>query len=294
MKQEFLADETSTFKHYIYQNNAKAVPSAATMDVYKPGNTTKYIDGVTMDIAADGLLSYGLSADNNDVADENYKVVISYTLGGVVYKENVYYDVVLSILSMVIIDDDLLRELPQLQGQGRSHSGTSTAGSTTTMTDLELQKYPDDFWNGGTAYSATQDEEREITNFVSSTGVVTFDAFPADAATDEYILRRSYLREIERAFDKIKSRIIAMGKRPFLVLDPNDLYEVHVMLAVAEVCKGLATDRDSFHKELQLEYEEKYAELWKDLNFKYDFSEDSYLSGAEESAGNEAVRLVRG
>jgi hypothetical protein len=294
MKQEILADVGGTFKVYVYQDNLIAVPSAATMDVYKPGQTTKFLDGVTVTVNADGMLSYALSADNNDIPDENYKVVVTFTLDGTDYDRVFFYDVVLSKLEMVITDDDLIRELPLLAKNGRSYAGTSTAGSTTTMTDLALQQFIDNYWTGGMAYSATQDDEREITDFDQATGVVTFNAFASDAGTDDYILRRSFLREIENAFDKIKKKIRDKGKRPFLVLDAADLYEPHVLLAVAEICKGLATDRDSIFWDLWKDYQEQFENSFGSLTFKYDFSQDGFISGAEESESMGGVKLIRG
>src|SRR3989304_3867721 len=127
MRQQFLVDTAETFQTYVYENNRKSVPASATLTVYKPGSTEKLINAAVMTIGSDGLLSYGLTATHNDVADENYKAVISYVYNGVGYSITLFYDVVNSKLVKVITDDDIVNELPQLKDNG--WRGHRTAGS---------------------------------------------------------------------------------------------------------------------------------------------------------------------
>ena len=285
MRQQFLVDTTETFQTYVYENNRKVVPASATLTVYKPGSTDKLINAAAMTIGSDGLLSYGLTATHNDLADENYKAVISYVYNAVTYQVTLFYDVVNSKLVKVITDEDLVNELPQLKDNGWRVHGTADSGSTITLIDAELKRYEDDYFTGGLAYSLTKDETREITDFVSSTGTVTIAAFTSAIATDKYILTRSFTKEIQRAFEKIDELLYRSGKRAHLILDPYDLREVHILYAVAEVCKGLTNTGggDTFWRQMWKDYEEKAYAIFKSLDFKYDTSNDGYIAGSEKN-----------
>lgn len=288
MKQQFLKDTGGTFQTYIYDNNQKIIPTSATLTVYNPGSSVVLIDGVAMTVGGDGLLSYAITAANNLTADENYKAVVAYVFNTVTYTTTLFYDVVRAKLHKVITDEDIIAELPQLKDNGWRVHGDADSGSTTTIVDAELTRFDDDYFTGGTATSLTRNEVRAITNFVGSTGTVTTPAFTGVIATDKYILTRSYESEINRAFEKIEAKVVQQGKRPHLILDPCDLREVHIYTTVAEICKGNASEAAAIWWEFWQEYEKKAHFAFKDLNFKYDESEDGIIVKKEED-----VRMTR-
>jgi hypothetical protein len=72
-----------------------------------------------------------------------------------------------------------------------------------------------------------------------------------------------------------------MGKRPHLILDSSDLREVHILLSVAEVAKGLVTTQGGVWWELMLKYEKSGRDAFNALKFKYDSTVDGYLAGSE-------------
>ena len=295
MRQQFLADTAETSRTYVYENNRKVVPASATLTVYNPGSSDKLINAAAMTIGSDGLLSYGLTATHNDVADENYKAVISYVYNATTYTITLFYDVVNSKLVKVITDDDIVNELPQLKDNGWRVHGTADSGSTATIVDVELKRYEDDYFTGGLAHSLTKDETREITDFVSSTGTATTTAFSSAIATDKYILTRSFTKEIQRAFEKIDELLYRSGKRAHLILDPYDLREVHICYAVAEVSKGLTIAGEAtFWWQMWKDYEAKAYAIFKSLNFKYDTSNDGYIAGSEEGKRIMFLRTGRG
>jgi enamine deaminase RidA (YjgF/YER057c/UK114 family) len=293
MRQQFIVKTPDILKTYIYKDNRPVVANSGTMTVYKPSSTEKLIDNAAMTVAADGLLSYSLTATHNDVAGENYKAVIAYVYNSTTYYLTLFYDVVNSILRKVITDEDIVNELPQLKDNGWKVHGTADSGSTTTIVDANLKRYPDDYFTGGLAYSIDKDEMQEITDFVSSTGTVTTVAFSGAIATDKYILTRSYTREIDRAFEKIDELLKRSGKRAHLILDPYDLREAHIMFSVAEVCKGLAIDSENLWWSLWKEYEKSGAEVLRTLEFKYDSSVDGYIAGSERDSVLSTVRAGR-
>ena len=294
MKQQFLVNTPDTFKTYIYENNRRVVPSSASITIYMPGGATKLVDAAAMTIAADGLLSYDLSASDNSAAGLDYKASIEYVLGGATNYATLFYDVVTSRLVKVITDEDLVNELPQLKDNGWRVYGKAEGGSATTIVDTSLERYDDDYFTGGLATILDRDETREITGFSSSGGTVTTKAFSTAVTTGErYVLTRSYSKEIQRAFEKIEERIIRMGRRPELVLDPYDLREVHIYFSVAEVCKGLVSAADTFWWEMWKEYEKKALEVFSGINFKYDSTGDGYISGGEKGSRVNVLRTSR-
>ena len=282
MKQQFLSDKTANFQVYIYSDNRKIIPASALITVYQPNSTTALFTSQAMSVGADGLLTYPLTVLHNDIADYNYRAVIEYVYNAATYYETCFYDVVRTRLAKVITDDDLINELPQLRKSAWVVHGTASSGSTTTIVDLNLKIYPDDFFTGGMATSLTRDEIREITDFVSSTGTITTAAFSGAIAVDKYMLSRAFSKEIQRAFEKLESMLTQAGRRPNSVLDSYDLREVHILLAVAEACKGLASEQDNLWWGLWQPDDKRAYAVFKDLNLKYDDSDDGVLSGGEE------------
>jgi len=294
MKQQFKVNTADTFRTYVFENNRRAVPSSAFLTIYRPGGGAKLVDNAVMTISADGLLSYSLNAAQNLDAGSNYKAEITYQLGSETFYATLFYDVVRSKLVKVITDEDIINELPQLKDNGWRVNGAANGGSSTTITDTELSRYADEYFTGGLATSLDKNETREITSFTSATGTAATTAFSSAIVSGErYFLCRSFGREIQRAFEKIEEKIIRLGKRPELILDPADLREVHIYYAVAEVCKGLVTDRETFWWDIWKDYERKGEVTFDSLRFKYDASGDGYIAGSEEGRSLKAVRTIR-
>jgi hypothetical protein len=293
-KQEFLIDTADTFRLEIWENSRQVVPTSATITVTKPNTTTEIVSAQAMVVESDGTLTYGLTAGNNDISDENYKAVISYVVSGNTFQAIAYYDIVKSILAPVITDDDILAELPSLTNNGYRVYGTATSGSTTTIVDEELSRYADDYFTGGIAVSLTQDEDREITDFVSSTGTATTTAFPSGVSTDKYMLIRSYQREIDRAFAKLVAKIQQKGRRHALILDSSDLKETHILMTVAEICKGFSMDNEDTWWALWTEYKNDATENFRAMKFKYDIDDNSILTTGEEDRTVRSITTARG
>ncbi|MCK4846099.1 MAG: hypothetical protein KAS88_00395 [Deltaproteobacteria bacterium] len=294
MNQQFLIDTADKFRTYIYADNICIVPSSATITIYKPGGDVLLVDSATMGVEADGLLTYELSALDNATVDRSYKSIITYIYDGETYYISIFYDVVHSRLTKVITDDDLVREFPQLKDAEWRVHGTADSGTTTTIVDEELKRYAEGYFTGGLAYSIDKDETREITDFVASSATVTVKAFGSAVISDKYILTRSFLREIERAFEKIEERLIAAGKRPELVLDSQDLRSLHIYASVAEVAKGLSSKVDDFWWTLWKEYDVKADRAFAVLPIKYDTSGDGYISSSEDGLHLGSIRTGRG
>lgn len=295
MRHQFIVDASSSFTTYVFEDNRKVVVTSALITVYKPNSSDKLVDGAAMTVAADGLLSYSLSAADNDIAGDGYKVLITYVRSAVTYYlPPQFYDVVISVLGKVIVDEDIIAELPQLNDKGLKIRGTAKSGSITTLVDTELKNYPDDYFTGGVAHSLVSDERRAITDFVQSTGTVTTAAFATAISTDKYILTRSFTKEIQRAFEKIENWILQKGRRAHLVLDSYDLREVHIALSVAEACKSFATASEGgLWWDLWDRFDKRAFSLFNSLDLKYDDNADGLISLSEEHR-RVKKRIVRG
>ncbi len=294
MKQQFRKNTAETFRTYVFENNRRVIPSTASITIYKPASSEKLVDAAVMTISSEGLLSYGLSAADNSQLGSSYKAEITYQLNAETFYATLFYDVVLSKLLKVITDEDIINELPQLKDNGWSVNGTASGGSASTILDVELTRYVDEYFTGGLAVSLDKGESREIISFVSATGSVSTAPFSAPIINGErYSLRRSFVREIQRAFEKIEEKLIRGGKRPELVLDPVDIREIHIYYSVAEVCKGFVTDRETFWWDIWKDYERRAEDAFASLSVKYDASGDGYISGAEADTRTRAGRTVR-
>lgn len=283
MKQQFLKDDAGILKTFIYKDNQIIIPASATITIFKPGSSTKIVEDQAMDVGSDGLLTFTVVAGNNDIADENYKTVITYTYNAEVKEYLLFYDVVRSILYITITDEDVISELPNIKNKGFKTMGTAKSGTTSTIVDSELQKHADDYFTGGLAYSIDKDEARLITNFESATGTVTTNVFTSAITTDKYILTRSFTKEISRAFEIIEDLLVRAGKRPHLILDSYDLREIHIYYAVAAICKGLAPESESVWWELMDKYEKKAYAMFKSITLKYDDDNDGIIQEDEEN-----------
>lgn len=283
MRQQFLLNTPDKFQTYIYESNRRLVPDAAFITIYTPGGRL-LAERAPMAIAGDGLLSYELGLEENSFAALNYKAVIEYARGLKTHFATLVYDVVRSRLGKVITDDDLWAELPQLRESNWGVRGIAESGSETAIIDSGLKKYGDDYFTGGTACLPARGETREVTGFTAASGTVTVEPFPAPVLSgDGYILSRSFGREIQRAFEKLEERLTRLGKRPHLVIDPYDLREAHILLSVAEACKGLAVDSKGLWWDFWKEYEGKADEAISEVTLKYDRTGDGFISGDERS-----------
>lgn len=88
----------------------------------------------------------------------------------------------------------------------------------------------------------------------------------------------SYQDYLDEAWARIESRLINTGKRPWLIMSPSALRDVHVYLTLALVFRDFATGGDgSAEWQMMVHYEALYADAWGELTFP----EASPTSGQE-------------
>lgn len=78
--------------------------------------------------------------------------------------------------------------------------------------------------------------------------------------------------QLDEAWLDIQRKLIAAGDRPFLVMEPSALYDVHLNRTLYRIFRALKTRMgvDSQYAELAAEYRDDYQDAWSALSFKYD------------------------
>jgi len=87
----------------------------------------------------------------------------------------------------------------------------------------------------------------------------------------------SYQDYLDEAWATLTNRITAQGKRPYLIIQPSALREVHLMLTLHMVFLDYATSAgdSSRYQALADHYMRAYTEAWNGLRFFYDESDEN-------------------
>jgi hypothetical protein len=126
MKQQFLKDTAGTIRLTVFHKNRALIPSAATVALYKENGTSVLQAPTTATISSTtGEMTYALTATHTANLGSNFKATWTYTVGPTTYQETQLFDVVRSILSIPITDDDLYKEMPSLMESNFQQSGTA-------------------------------------------------------------------------------------------------------------------------------------------------------------------------
>lgn len=311
---EILVDEAHTFTVHCYEGDQPVAldTSATKVEIQKAGSTEDLVaktnSGVTVGAGEDGStnnkISYTLSAALNDTKGERFTLTFFAVRNGETaeHERRVLFDVCLTVLYNVVREEDLFELAPALRTE-RAYlvEGTadSSGGSSSTLIDTALKRWPDDWFNGGVIeFLSGSDlgEVRTVTDFARSSGTVTFSpTISATPDTDSYRLRRSWKSLIDLAYEDVKWRVRDKGNRPALIIDAGELY-LPICYHALELCyQAIATFKgespvDGANWATAREYAEKYDKAFGEIPFQYDSGEDG-VPDAELSYG--VVRSVR-
>lgn len=287
MKEQFYFNIAGTFNCNAFVDEVSVIPDSATLTVYYPSSMNKLIETQVMAIDGSGNLSYELLDSDNQLPAINYKAQIDFTYSGVTYSNTYFYDVVYTRLVNTLNDYDLLSELPTLRDNGFKFRGTSDSATITSITDSNLKRFKNDYFNGGSVLILSTGETRNISDFDSTTGTVSFDAVPVAPISDPYILTKSYKDVRERALEVIEGELIKDGKRAHLLIDSYDFRLTHLYLTITMICKSLSTSENDIWWTLWKEYEKK---AWLNFSTVTVMTHSSYL---ETELNNLTIRSVR-
>jgi hypothetical protein len=122
------ANSDNTLKYQRVLNGAKVTPSAVTVSIYRPGNTTALVSDASMTITGT-VAEY--SIDTTTVADypvqEGYRAHVKATISGVVYEDDLYFDVVKHLVHLDVGRDQLVALDDSVAGM--IHDGDETLGN---------------------------------------------------------------------------------------------------------------------------------------------------------------------
>lgn len=102
----------------------------------------------------------------------------------------------------------------------------------------------------------------------------------------------SWDKAIDTAWEQIQRRIIGKGKFPWLVLDPDALYEPHILLTLSVVFRTLSTYATGTGKysDLFKQYADEARAAYDDLQLVYDYGDDGL--GDDSTATTPAEPVV--
>lgn len=300
MKQQVLYAKTDTLRLTVYSLNRAIVPSSATITLYKQDGTTalQATVAVTAISATTGEMTYSLTTTHTANLGLNYKAVWAYVVSGVTYYETQLFDVVRSILSIPITDDDLYAELPSLRKTNVQASGTATAGATTTLTDTKARKEVDDYWKGGQIQilaGTGSGQTRDITTNIQSTGVITVDpAFTTTPdTTSTYRIIKSWSIAIQNNFEKIEQMLYDKGRRDALILEASQIKTVLIYLTLHTISTDLRDEENDKWDLLQKDYLAKFEKAFTTLTLDYDEDESGGVQGQEQQQNVSSLRIGR-
>lgn len=299
MKQQVLYGKTDTLRLTVYAINRPIVPTSATIVLYKTDGTTTLQSSTSASVnSTTGEMTYSLTTTHTANLGLNFKAVWSYVVSGTTYYETQLFDVVRSILSIPITDDDLYAELPSLRKSNIQTGGTATSASTSTLIDTKILKDADDYWKGGVVeiLSGTGSGQiRDITSFTQSSSSlsVTPNWTTTPDTTSKYRVVKSWSVSIQNAFEKIEQMLYDKGKRDSLILESSQIKIPLVYLTLNAICMDLRDEEGDKWDLLSKDYSDKFEKSFTSLTLDYDDDESGGIQGEEVQRSISSLEIFR-
>jgi hypothetical protein len=277
MRQQLYEDSATDYLLLrIFDHNRQKVPSSATATIIIGGTTDVTAASATISVAGD--VTYIPGATVLDELSEDCVVEWAVSVDGVSQTYRQLFDIVRCKLFAVVTDEDLIGECPPLQDERWLARGTADSGTSKTLVDADLINYQDDHFSGGIIEitdGTSAGQARVISDFAQSSGTVTWTtSCPSSIdTTSKYVVRRTYQRELDRAWDEVEGFVQKAGYRPALVMDSEELKNLHIYLALGRICKGMAKTDDVWWGRGR-DYEGKALREMNGMQFVYDSDED--------------------
>lgn len=299
MKQQFLKAKTGTISLTVYQNNYQVIPTSATITLYTPSGSTLQAEASASVNSTTGEMTYSLTTTHTADHNLNYKAVWKYTVSAVDYYETQLFDVVKSILSIPIVDNDLFAELESLRKTNVQATGTATSATASTLLDTARRKETDDYWKGGVIeiLSGTgANQRRTISGFTqsSSTVNVTPNFVTTPDSTSVYRIVRSFSDKIIQSFEELEQMFYNKGNRQSLILESSQIKTVLLFLTLEKVCRDLSDQLDDKWDRLATVYMEKFDKSFNNLKLDYDTDESGFIDDQESASSINSLRIYRG
>lgn len=297
MKQQFLKGKTDTIRLTVYDNNRPIIPASALITLYESDGSELQAQVSASVNSTTGEMTYSLTATHTQNADLNYKAAWQYVYNGTTYYENQLFDVVKSILSIPITDEDIYNELESLRKANYQAQGTATAGAAGSLTDTK-RKEDDSFWKGGTIEilaGTGVGQKRDITGFTQSTGAITITPnWVTNPSTDSvYRIVKSFSNKIQQSFKKLETMFYDKGQRHELILESSQIEIPLLYLTVHFICLDLMDEVNDKWDMLARSYWDKFNNAFSNMKLEYDEDEDANISADEERRNLNEIRIGR-
>lgn len=280
MKQQLVEDSaTDQLELEVWDHNVRVVPTAALISIIVGASTE--VSLATATISATGVCTYvpgaTVLADLAEDAVAEWKLTIA---GEPKYFRQMF-DIVLRPLHPAVTDEDLISECAQLQEYKYMASGLAESGTSVSLTSILLKEYADNHFQGGTLEivdGACAGEKQRISGNVSSTGTVTLDTSLSTTidTTSRFVARRTYQREIDRAWEDVQAMIQSKGYRPALVMNSEDIRPVHLFWTLVKVCRNLSRSPEDIWWKRAETFDGEFQSRSGMLKFNYDSNEDDW------------------
>jgi hypothetical protein len=141
-------------------------------------------------------------------------------------------------------------------------------------------------------------------NFRNDGALVRRSLFPV--VTDADLLRRhsdlnallaagttSYQDYLDEAWATICTRLAAQGRRPYLVIQPSALRDVHIALTLQLIFTDFQTSAGDGGRwqALAEHYQRMYTDAWAQLRFSYDEADENKVDANAKKSGTSTVWL---
>lgn len=103
----------------------------------------------------------------------------------------------------------------------------------------------------------------------------------------------SYQDALDEAWATITNRLVAQGRRPYLIIQPSALRDCHLALTLQIVFTDYQTSAGDGGRwqALAEHYQRMYTEAWNQLRFSYDESDENKVNPATKKGGASTVWL---
>jgi len=290
MIREIEQSQPYTFEWSFYDNNIKETPVSGTINVYKPGGTTKLVDDQPVAIETDGTIKYTLSATDTATCDKNYKIELEYQVGDELFRPYYLFSIVKTPLINNVRDEDLFQYVPELRDKLTPNViETTSAGTTSTLISTYLNPLNLDFKGGYiTIYiDETTEHNAEIQSWDSETSTVTFSpTYPSSIASGLKVqIRASYQRFINEAYENHVYRDIR-NRVPLLAgyIDSTVTDNLTVYKTLEIICFGKVEEVDDKWDMRASKFADKYGKEYIKLNEAYDYNEDGDIDISENES----------
>jgi len=287
-------DVPFTFERY--DSTGQVIPTSGTYAIKDNAGTA--VTNSTLTIDAVGTMTFTFATADNDALGSNFKIILTYVIGGVTTRENILFDVVETPLINIVTDKDLFIHIPVIRDRLFEKQGETTAtGSTTTIVDTSLSADSRD-WTGarGRITQSANTIEFRVSSYVRSTSTITISPSITSTVSGEfYILRQSFDETIDDAYNNARQDIRNKIGCTAGYIDSNVIKNMTIYYALMTICRGNVEVVDDKWSVWKTDFSDLYKREFEKLNEPYDSSGDGNLSDQEntEKPNGSTIRINR-